>query len=386
MINLVPPAVSDAVNAQNLKTRFRNLWLGALSVAGALIYSYISYQCGKFEDSTDFEFQRQFFLTCCTTALLFGLNVGYTNSDKKLFWTCTDVLWISTVLLSIGGILSPLEQHFAIMKAESADIRAKSYYDSTIVEIEAGVKAACSHPQDGQQCAEWQNLEKAVKAPGSAPSSLLGRLLMAVPKVQSRPLTTSNLERIEKLQFGLDNAIGDGEKARLVMRKVDIGLPYLTVFILIVALGLRAGKTGADFSKSLAELRASTDRTKLTVGGNFKEISLVMSGGGASPTQTYIDEAYVIFIFPAAVVTQSVITIGDSVGKLTQVTVAHGLEELSMRFPSLSQASIVDPAGAIAGPALVNIGRVRRVDVTGTVLTLYFVEGQILTVAASGLF
>lgn len=352
--------------------------VGLSSLILALIYTYIGHRSGRFLNPTDFAFQREFFGVWGLAALLFGLNVGFTNPSARLLWTCTDIVWISTALLSLSGILSPVEQHVMGLKAENARSRAKAHYEYVLKEIAAGVKTACIKPQAAAYCVQWTKLQQAVNVPEASPQSLLWRLQTALPAMPVHAATQVHLDRMKKAQSSLAKAIDEEAKARSVIEDVDLSWPYWNVFVLTVALGLRAGKTGADIPKSWAEWRAS--RAKDSGASRVALTKVMLPAAEGLPVEAHVRETCIDFIVPGPEEEQSVITLGGDRGTAREIMVAHSLESLANGFPTLARVELAG-AGAVAAYGLVNMDRVRHAAVRDTELTLEFVDGHELLIA-----
>jgi hypothetical protein len=366
---------------KTIKEQFHDIWFGALCVVAALIYTAFCYNADYFKDVADFQFQANFFGFWALAALLFGLNVGYANPNAKLFWSLTDILWISMALLSLSRILGPVEQHVMKLKAENAHSSAESDYRYVANEIAAAVKITCAQPSLAQQCRLWTDFQKEIETPDASSQNLLGRLQLGLLKIPGHPTTQEHREKIIKTQSDLKKAIDIEQKARSVTEHMDFGTPYWNIFLLTIALGLRAGKTGADIPKNLAEWRASKRGNKNGGRINLKTVRLYKADFAYA--EACIKEEYINFVVQPEKHEGSVITLGGNPDATSEVNVAHSIEALADGFSSLTKAHVVSTEGTSIGSALVNLSRVRSVDVGETILVLRFIDGHTLHVAAS---
>ena len=377
-IQTLPLTSGTAYKSKPIAKQFVEIGVGALSVASALLYTLWCYQAGRFADPTDFVMQREFFGVWGLAALFFGLNVGFTNPDAKFIWTCTDIVWISTALLSLSSILSPVEQHVMGLKAENARFRADSQYHHILNEIAAGVKLSCTKQPAALDCQQWTSLQKEATNQEKSPWNLFARLQRVLPNTKVEAASQGRLDKIKRRQKDLGAAIDDEGTARAVIDEVDISWPYWNILVLTITLGMRAGKTGADIPKSWAEWKKSRQGGSGATWANLTSLTIVAAADARAVAN--IRDTYIDFIVPDAIDDQSVITLGGDSGGSRNLTVAYSLDTLAAGFPTLARVELPGLGGAGAGRGLVNMGRVRSVVGRDGFLELDFVDGLTLRI------
>lgn len=378
------------------------LWPTFVSIIVAGIWTYLSYSEGKFaNDFPDFKFQVYLFICWGFVGVVVGLNVGWKNHNAKLVWACVDIVWISTALLSLVTMLSPVEQQ--VMKWRADDEANTVVQEQTAIrnEVALGLKFACSQPQLSVNCVQWTDLQRALAA-AKTTENWIDHLRIALPKVQATAWTKENLDSIVEARARLLKARGYESRARSILEKVDLGFPYLNVFVLIVALGLRAGRSGADLAKGWSEWLASfpkkvawqkwwalrsskgwtewlASRPKRSKKAVFIPVSRTRSGGPEE--KTYIREADINFVLQGEAPEDSVINLGSGASVQVEITVTDSLRGLADKFQSLVKAELRNEQGARAGDVLLNLDRVIAVDSKGQGFIVLFANGRRLHIA-----
>lgn len=387
-------------------SRFRvliSLWPTIAAIIAAAIWTFLSYREGKFgDDFPDFKFQAELFGYWGLVGVVTGLNVGWTNQNAKLAWSCVDIVWITTALLALPSILGPVEQQVMKWRAADEANTAVQLQNEILNEVAMGLKMACSQPaaqpKSQAHCAQWTNFQRELTVGKPTPTDTLERLKTALPNVQASAQTAKTMKNIIEARGKLITAGLNEQKARHIIDNFDLAVPYLNLFILTVALSARAGKSGADLGKAWAESwgkgwpdwwasrrkkgwaewwseRPRKSTSKKTV---FTSVSVVQPGG---PHQTrYIRLADINFVLHDANPDHSVIYLVSEVGMQVKKTVAHSLERLAEGFPSLTKAEILNEQGACTGTALLNLDRVIVVDPNGDDFIVHFANGRNLRV------
>lgn len=202
---------------------------------------------GGFNDFTNFTLQKYIFSSGALAALIAGLNFGYLNPQEKSFWAVTDMLWISMAVVSLSGLLNPVEN--TVLKGE---VQTSAYIsEGTRVlisnDISLAVKSMCASRSTFQECKDWTRFSKNVDASHIDPRTLYGRVAaLELPKLPRSLPSKVYRDAIEKNLGSLKQSLDRGQLAQSRLDDVNIGWTYGRLILLMIALGLRAGKTGAD--------------------------------------------------------------------------------------------------------------------------------------------
>lgn len=357
----------------------------------ALLWTSVRYSEGKFtEEFPDFKFQIALFIWWGLVGIVIGLNIGWRNPNAKFIWTCIDIVWISTALLSLVGMISPVEQQVMAWRAEDEAKNAKTHQTYILNEATMGAKYACAPVQDAAHCAQWQNFHRELTAPpGRAvqsnsptpeptPQYTHDRLKEALPKLQRVPATMEYIDHITEAQKGLIKALGNERKASSIIGNVDLSLPYLNVFILVVALCLRAGKSGADLPKGWAELIESRSKKEKTWHPGFVAFPMVWPKG--LQTDAHIRAAEINYAVQADGGQHTVISLGSNALEQLDITLLRSLDNLEDKFPMLAKAELRNVEGSLAGNVLINMERVIIVEKADAHFIVHFANGRKLRI------
>jgi hypothetical protein len=223
-----------------------------LAAVGFTLYSYLN---GDFDDRTDFAFQKVLFSVWAVAAYLIGLNVGYTNPGEKRLWVFADMIWIATAVLSLGSLLNPVEEYILPGKIEVSRIAAEGHHQIITNEIVLGAKSVCSPKPLAPSCRDWQAFQAQVDAPNVPHDTLLNRLQPALQNLPSHAAYQKHRDVVVENKGLLEVAINEGARARTQLENVSLLWPYVNLSLLVIALGLRAGKTGADLANNPAKVK-----------------------------------------------------------------------------------------------------------------------------------
>lgn len=219
-----------------------------LSVVAAL--ALIGYATGYFEDALNFSKQAWTFGVAMVTFLIFGLNLGYLNSYKRNVWTFTDLLWISMTLFALSRMLAPVESFIFNGRIRNAAIISATHYEGIVQKTKVSWTVACKNVNQTKLCSQWKSFQQTVLATGVAPDNITNRVDVALQKVPLHPDTDRIRGEIEWSRDQLKKSRAEEADAKKVAMDINILWPYINLFLLIAALGLRAGKTGAEFARN----------------------------------------------------------------------------------------------------------------------------------------
>lgn len=237
-------------NETSLKQDAWNSRYALAAFLSAALFTVICYKLNYFDDRTNFTFQKVLFSVWACAALICGLNCGYSNPGAKRFWIFSDAVWISTAVLSLGGLLNPVEELILRGKVETSRIAAEGQHRFITNEIFLGAKSVCVTQAPTKSCQDWKTFQARVDPENVSPSTLFGRLQLELKVLPPHGAYKKHAEVISKNMTVLDRAIKDGDSARSELDNVSILWPYVNLSLLVVALGLRAGKTGADWANN----------------------------------------------------------------------------------------------------------------------------------------
>lgn len=244
----------DGVTANEelkLDKKLRDYIISIVVIIAYIGFLGIMFCKGGFNDFTNFTIQKWVFSLGALVALITGLNFGYVNPLEKNFWAITDMLWVSMAVVSLSGFLNPVESIVLKGEVRTAEYTSESTRVLIANDISLAVKSMCATQSTIQQCKDWTIFSKTVDASHIEPRILYGRVKeMALPKLPLSPPTKIYRDAIEKNLESLKQSI---EREQLAQSRIDdsnIGWAYCRMFLLMVALGLRAGKTGAELKNN----------------------------------------------------------------------------------------------------------------------------------------
>ena len=220
------------------------------SIIAAGIYVIILgliYYAGGFRDFTNFTSQKYVVSFGALLALITGLNFGYMNPKEKRFWAITDMVWISMAVVSLSGVLNPVEN--AVLKGEVRTAADMSEGTRVLIanDISLAVKSMCASQSTSQECKDWKRFSENMDASHTDPATLYRRAKELDPPKLPRSLPSNAYrDAIEEKLGSLKQSLDRGQLAQSRLDEVNIGWAYGRLFLLMIALGLRAGKTGAE--------------------------------------------------------------------------------------------------------------------------------------------
>lgn len=373
-----------------------SLWPTFAAITAAAVWIHQSYVNNKFQSEfPDFQFQAYLFICLGLVGVVVNLNVGWKNQNAKFFWACVDVVWITTALLSLMTMLGPVEQQ--AMKWRAEEEAAKVVYEQNRIlnEVAGGVKIACTQAKSSTHCSQWMRLQSELTGKKST-IEWLERARISLPMVQSTASTKNNLDNIIKARERLIKSQEYESRARAIVDRFDPSLPYVNVVVLTIALGLRAGKSGADLAKGWSELRVwlpikawakwavslfgkgwverwESRPTRKIKAPILKSVSSLQSG--ETEKKTYVRESEINFVFQVDDAKHRVINLGSSSSEHNEINVVDSLQRLGDEFQSLIMAQCVAHVDSYAGNVLINLNRVIAIEAKANYFVLHFSNG-----------
>jgi hypothetical protein len=238
---------ADKDVSKDEKTR---IWHYSLTIVTFLLFSVllaIVYFKGGFDDALNFTSQKWVFAAAALFGLVGGLNIGYMNPTEKHFWAITDMIWLTMAVVSLSALLSPVENVLLKGDIRTAANVSEQKRKQIADDISNAKKLLCASRIYLQQCKDWKQFSDEVSASGSDPGAVYGRAnQFALPKLPHSPLYEANRKEIESTLRDLGKSLERERNLQSRLDDVGIGWIYGRAALLMIAIFLRAGKTGAE--------------------------------------------------------------------------------------------------------------------------------------------
>lgn len=223
------------------------------SISIFLVFFISQFLIVKSYEGEYFQLQSMFNAGFSLIGAILGAVIGFQNHTKKTLWIAADMVWTLAALFTVWKILAPVEIHFreaelALMRSDH--LRQKVTMLRQIWQLEDRFCAApAAH---SSECAKLKTIAREVGLSSYVPV----QYGIVAGSIEDLVDLQPDSEEIKSLLGFMKNYSEqyDKDAYKLVDRKeTNLWLSYVYLLFLTLALGFRAGRTGAEYKRYLEE-------------------------------------------------------------------------------------------------------------------------------------
>lgn len=249
------------------------------------VFFWASIMMAPASDAVDFSQQALFFSCLGLVFFILGTVLGYRNPKPKKLWIAADFIWVMIVVISLQKNLSPVEAYFGSTELAGAARDKDKAHDEVLQETWAITDQFCaplvanSKTAPSDICVPLQLFQRQVTLRNY--QSMQSQSIAQLEKITVPPQVLAKLK--EKLaQYDKDQQTERALKAK--RDKINLWFPYLQILIVTLALGLRAGRTGAEYRREVDPPKAKIPEYKCLFSGKPLPLAATQSPRVTDPS------------------------------------------------------------------------------------------------------